>query len=205
MIIFGRSLSPFTRKILIWATLQDRGFEQRPIQVVGEDYETLRTIHPGARVPVVELADGTRLVDSAAIIDYFEFTAPIEARLLPQEERGRREAARLVGHARAACEKAVAYFYELNRRPEPYRWMDWAERAADQTRGSLRELEAAAPEVGFFGGVRPNGVDIPAVVLVDFLQTTSPALIDTGSPKLTAMAARANALPAFSASHPKNM
>lgn len=204
MIIYGRTLSPFTRRVLIWATMQDRGFDHRPIQVVGEEFETLKTINPAGRVPVVELPDGTRLVDSASIIDYFEFTAPIDSRLLPQDEIDRRQAAMVIGHATAAYEKGVAYFYELNRRPEEHRWMDWAERAAGQVKGSLGAIEAATPDVGFFGGNDPNGVDISVTVLVDFLQVAAPALIDAGYPKLTTLAARAAALPAFAQWNPKN-
>ena len=205
MIIYGRVLSPFTRRVLIWATLQDRGFEHRPIQVVGEEFEALKKIHPGGRTPVVELADGSRLVDSAAIIDWMEWSAPIDVRLLPQDELSRRHAAATMGQATAAMEKGVAYFYELNRRPEAHRWMDWAERCADQIVGSLKAIEAACPDTAFFGGLKPNGVDVSTTVLADFIGATSPALIDTGFPKLTALAARANALPAFDKWHPKHL
>lgn len=205
MIIYGRLLSPFTRRLLIWATLQDRGFEHRPIQVVGDDFAELKKIHPGGRTPVVVLDDGTTLVDSAAIQDYFEFSAPIEAKLLPQDEAGRRHAARLIGHATAIKEKAMAYFYELNRRPEPYRWQDWADRAADQATGSLALLEAECPESGFFAGDAPGGVDIAVVVAYDFTAATSPALLGEAYPKLAALAARANAMPAFDRWHPKHM
>ena len=205
MIIYGRLLSTFTRRTLIWATLQDRGFEHRPIQVVGEEFEDLIKVHPGGRVPAVELPDGTVLVDSAAIIDYLEFSAPIDMRLMPQDELSRRQAAALFGHATAGAEKATAHFYETNRRPEPYRWAEWADRLARQVGGSLDVLEAACPDAGFYGGTAPNGVDVGVVPLVDFIETTNPALMGAGRPKLKALAARANALPAFEKWHPKHM
>ena len=159
MIIYGRLLSTFTRRTLIWATLQDRGFEHRPIQVVGEEFEDLIKVHPGGRVPAVELPDGTVLVDSAAIIDYLEFSAPIDMRLMPQDELSRRQAAALFGHATAGAEKATAHFYETNRRPEPYRWADWADRLARQVGGSLDVLEARLLvdlTPGFSAGGRAN-------------------------------------------------
>lgn len=205
MIVYGRLLSAFTRRVLVWATLQERAFEHRPIQVVGDEFEELKKIHPGGRVPVVVFENGVRLADSAAIVDWLEWTAPVEKRLLPQDPDARLQALALYGHANAATEKGVSFFYEKARRPEAFRWTEWMDRCAEQVSGSLAVLEEACPSEGFFAGAAPGGVDIAATSLMDFLAMTSPDVVADRCPKLTALAARANALPAFERWHPKNM
>lgn len=203
MIIHGRILSPFTRRVLVWASLQDLAFEQRDIMVMGPEFDTLKAMHPGGRVPVVELSDGARLVDSRAICDWFESIAAPDKRLIPTDPLPRRDVQQRIAHAEAATDRAVLVFYERSRRPENARSEEWADRLIGQCVGDLDWLEAATPAEGFFGGAAPDGSDVAAVALRDFLDVATPDLAARGYPKLTALAARANALPAFAQWRPR--
>ena len=60
MILYGRNLSPFARRIAIWCALQGREIERRDILVTGDDFKRLATMNPVARVPVLELDDGSK-------------------------------------------------------------------------------------------------------------------------------------------------
>ncbi|MEO1292234.1 MAG: glutathione S-transferase family protein [Pseudomonadota bacterium] len=204
MKVISRNLSPFGRRVMIWLKLQDRPFEQVPLQTAGPDFETLKATNPAGRIPTVVLDDGTRLVDSFAICDYLESTAPVQKRLFPQEVLARRDTMQAYAQSSSVAEKGVALVYDKNRRPEQYHWKEWLERLEGQIKGGLQDLEALAPEAGFIGGEAPNAADIGLVTTYDFIEAVNPYLLEDGYPKLSALAARANALPAFETTHPKH-
>ena len=43
-ILYGRDLSPFARRVAVWAALQGVALERRPLMVNGPDFETLKTV-----------------------------------------------------------------------------------------------------------------------------------------------------------------
>ena len=49
MILYGRDLSPFVRRIAIWCALQGRELERRPLMVSGPDFEELKGLNPVGR------------------------------------------------------------------------------------------------------------------------------------------------------------
>ncbi|MEZ5936694.1 MAG: glutathione S-transferase family protein [Hyphomonadaceae bacterium] len=202
MILHGRFLSPFVRRVAIWMSLQGRAFEHRPLMVTGPDFETLKTINPMGRVPALTLDDGTTLVETFAIVDWLEETAAPEQRLLPPSGEARRGALQAVACANTLAEKAVALVYETVRRPEAYHWADWIARVQSQVATSLDLLEAHAPETGFGGGDQPTGATAAVVAGFDFVGHALPHLVAEGYPRLKALSERANALPAFSANKP---
>lgn len=202
MIVYARNLSPFGRRVMAWLALQGRPYRQEALAPM-EHFDAIREKNPGGRVPILELDDGRRLIDSAMIVDHLEATAAPELRLIPAEPEARLETTQAMAHAHGLTEKAVAYVYEKNRRPEEFQWPAWRERLAVQIAGGLAEVEARTAEGGFAGGARPNGADIVGAIAYDFIETTNPDLLATGFPKLAALSARANALDAFKATHPK--
>ncbi len=203
MILYGRDLSPFVRRVAIWCALQGRAVERKPLMVTGEDFETLKGFNPLGRVPILRLDDGTTLIETFAIVDWLEDTAPESARLLPASGVARRDAMQELAYANSTVEKGVALVYEFNRRPEEYRWPDWKARLEGQLAGGLKALEAHAPESGWLGGDRPGAGDIGFVVAHDFIKASNPYMLEPGYPKLAALAERANALPEFGESQPK--
>lgn len=203
MQLIGRYLSPYVRRVAIWCALQGREVENLPLPVMGAgDTEAIRDFHPGRRVPVLVLDDGTKLVDSWAICDWLDDTAPEGRRFIPATGVARRDGLQRMALAQAASEKAVALVYDNNRRPEEYHWPEWQERLRDQIRGSFSALEALVPDAGFFGGDAPDGADIAAVCAYHFAFVTNPDVVDGRFPKLAALAERAMDVPAFRETYP---
>ncbi|MGB0498088.1 MAG: glutathione S-transferase N-terminal domain-containing protein, partial [Rubricella sp.] len=75
MILYGRDLSPFVRRIAIWCDLQERPIERRKLMVSGPEWEQVKAVNPTGRVPALVLPDGEVLVESWAIMDWLEETA----------------------------------------------------------------------------------------------------------------------------------
>ncbi len=203
MILYGRNLSPYTRRVAIWLTLQGRPFEQRPLSVADPaEFAELTAISPLGRVPLLVLGDGTRLVESWAICDWLDESAPAGRRLTPEAGVARRDALRRIAAAHAATEKAVALVYDRNRRPEAFHYGPWIDRIKDQIAGALAALEAETPGTGWLGGPEPDGADVTRACLSDFVALMHPDLFGDSYPRLAAHAARADAEPAFAATRP---
>ncbi len=203
MILYGRFHSPFVRRIAIWLNLQGRAFEHEPIMVTGDDFDRLSTINPVGRVPALQIVDGPLLIETAAIIDWIEDTAPVEKRLLPSTGTERMEAMRAIAYANSLAEKAVALVYDTIRRPEELHWQDWIDRLSGQCRGALDLLEGSTPQSSFFGGRNPAGADAAAVASYDFMRRTHPKVLAGPYPRLDALSQRANQLPAFASTIPE--
>ncbi|MEG9529116.1 MAG: glutathione S-transferase family protein [Hyphomicrobiales bacterium] len=84
MVIYGSSISPFVRKVLV--ALHEKGiaFEHRPVGFHAPD-PGFRAASPMGKIPAMEDAD-YRLADSSAIIDYLELRDPLPA-LVPKDPR----------------------------------------------------------------------------------------------------------------------
>ncbi|MEM9784249.1 MAG: glutathione S-transferase family protein [Pseudomonadota bacterium] len=204
MIVYGRNLSPFVRRVVMWLMLQQRAFEQRAVAMTeAADRETLRAVNPVMRVPTVVCDDGAVLTECAAICDWLDETAPAH-RLVPASGAARRDCLSRIAIVSAATDKGVALFYEAARRPEAFRWADWMQHLTGQVTGGMGQLEALAPAEGFFGGDRPDGSDLAATCLMDFVPVTSPHLLEGAPyPALAALAGRVNALPGLGETRPR--
>lgn len=187
MILYGRDLSPFVRRVAIWCQLQERSVERRPITVQGADFDELKRMNPLGRVPVLVLDDGATLVDTKAICDWLDETTPNGVRLLPEAGVARREALQWLALGNGTAEKAVALVYDRNRRPEQYHWMDWQQRLVGQIRGGLAALDAAVPARAW-SGAAPSAGDIAAVIAYEFVAGTNPWVLEPGYPRLAEFA-----------------
>ena len=83
MILVGRYLSPFVRRVGATLHLYDLPFEHRPMLAFGDEKATLREWNPVARVPALLLDDGETVVDSSAIIDFLDEQVGPERSLTP--------------------------------------------------------------------------------------------------------------------------
>lgn len=104
------------------------------------DLSRFRAINPVVRAPTVFLDDGTMLMESSVIIEYFERTAA-ERSLWPREEPARSRCAAVLGLALTACDKAAQLVYERELRPAEKRFSDWANRVAGQVQAACELLE----------------------------------------------------------------
>lgn len=203
MILYGRDLSSFVRRVAVWCAIYGLPVERRQLAATDPaDADAIRAVHPGLRVPALELDDATVLIDSAAICDWLDEQAG-EARLVPAAGRARRDCLQRIALAQATCEKGVALVYEKNRRPAELHWPEWQARIAGQIRGGLAALDAAAPEDGWWGGDRPDGSDLMAPICWQFIESTNPGVLDPGYPRFAALVERAMAVPALAATDPR--
>lgn len=200
MKLIGRYMSPFVRRVGVSLHLLDVPFTNEPLSVLTDSLK-IREYSPLGRLPALVLDDGQVLIDSNAILDYFDQQAGAERALLPLSGPQRSEAMNLLAFAVGACEKTVAAYYERDRRPEGLVWDDWYRHCEDQARGALALLDARQAERGErpLLGERMGQVDISAVVAYDFARITLPDTLapDGAFPHLTSASQRANTLPAF--------
>lgn len=193
MILYGRNLSPFARRVAIWAALQDRKIERQEITVAGADFDTVKKHNPVGRVPILVLDDGTELIETFAICDWLDETTPNGVRLLPESGIARREALQRLALANSTAEKAVALVYDRNRRPEALHWSEWQQRLVGQIKGGLSAMNAAAPE-GSWTGDTPDAGDIATVIAYQFVEVTNPWVLDPAYPRLAAFVGFASGL-----------
>lgn len=198
MILYGRDLSPFTRRVAIWCELMGHPLERRQIMVSGPDYETLKGVNPLGRVPALVLDDGSVLLDSGAMVDWLEDTAPDGNRLIPATGDARRAMLQNIARAQLTAEKGVSLVYERVRRPEEFHWGDWIARVEGQITAGLTEMEAHAPESGWHSGAEtPQGDDINVVIAYEFVASQHPQLTNGGYPKLARLSEASGQIPAF--------
>jgi glutathione S-transferase len=202
MILYGRNLSPFVRRVAVWCALQGRKVERREITVAGADFDEIRKHNPVGRVPVLILDDGTHLIESFAICDWLDETAPAGRRLVPAGGTARRACLQRLALAQSTAEKAVAMVYERNRRPPELHWKDWQDRVAGQIRGGLDALDRVVPAEGWSGPDGPDGGDIAAICAYQFVEVTNPWLLTPGHARLNALVDRGMEIDAIASTVP---
>lgn len=205
MILVGRNLSPYTRRVAISLDLMEMPFERREY-ATATDVEQIRAINPMGRVPALVLDDGEVLVESGAILDHLDEMAGPGLRLTPAGGADRRQVLKLSAYATGAMDKAVVAYYEETRRPEDKQWPDYADRADAQVLAALEVLDAACLAAGGDGpvvGGRLSQADVSATVALDFVRRVRPGLVAADAvPALQALAERCNALPSFAKTRP---
>ncbi len=139
--LIGMYDSPFVRRVAVSMKLLWMPFEHRNWSI-GKDFELIRSqFNPLGRVPVLVLADGEALFESAAILDYLDEQVGAERALLPRAGEPRRQALRIIASAVGAAEKGVTQVYESAFRPPEKRYRPWLERCHKQMHGALAELD----------------------------------------------------------------
>ncbi len=201
MILVGRYLSPFTRRVAVSMRLLGLPYENNPLATT-TDKDAIRKVNPLARVPALILDDDEVLIDSAAILDYIDELVGPERALVPAKGAERRAALRLVALAVGACEKTVSAYYELNRRPQDKCHMPWVEECRQQVLDGLADIESVAGD-GWLVGNRLSQADISTVCALEFARKVQPELVaGERFPRLEALSERAHQLPAFTETRP---
>jgi glutathione S-transferase len=196
-VLIGQYDSPFVRRVGIAMRLYGMAFRHEPWSVFG-DAERIAALNPLRRVPTLVLADGTALVDSAAILDTLDDMVGRERALFPSTGTARRDAVRIAALAAGLGDKAVSLFYE--RRLHDVTSELWETRCRQQIGGTLDLLEAAyAGRPGpWWGGDDIGHADIAVAAVWRFLGEAHPGLIEAEAcPALSALSARAEALAVF--------
>jgi glutathione S-transferase len=201
MQLIGRNLSPYTRRVAI--ALDLLGVEHKRLYLSPWSEAQAKEIgaqNPLKRVPIMVLDDGETLIESGAMLDHVMEKAGPEKSLIPPAGKPRRDCLRITAMATGVMDKGVAAFYERTKRPPEKVHQPWHDHLASQVRGGLQALEAL-PMTPWFLGDKLSLADVTAAVAYTFLGKTSPELRPPGAyPKLEALAARCEAMPAFQAS-----
>ena len=201
MKLIGRNLSPYTRRVAIAMNMLGMAHERQYLSPWQEQQaKDIRAANPLARVPILVLDDGERLIESGAILDYvMEKAGPAKA-LIPASGKERRDCLRITAMATGVLDKGVAAFYERTKRPADKVHQPWHDHLASQVTGGLKALEAV-PAKPWFLGDKMTMADVTAAVAMTFLGKTNPALTPAGAyPKLETLAAKCEAMPAFKSS-----
>ncbi|MSP48543.1 MAG: glutathione S-transferase family protein [Alphaproteobacteria bacterium] len=205
MILIGRYLSPFVRRVGISLTLAGTKFDRLVLSTV-TDREKLLKVNPLGRVPALILGKGKTaevLVDSTAILDHVDEDAGPRRALTPAKGAPRRRVQKIVFLALGTLEKAVGALYEKTRRPAEKVHQPWLDQLESQVTAGLETLNAIVPKP-YLAGPKLTQADVTAAVLFGFLRRASPHLVPEGRYKrLEAHAKKLEKLPAFQACQPE--
>jgi glutathione S-transferase len=200
--LIGRNLSPFVRRCAVTMRLYEMTYQHEALSTV-TDGDKIAAINPLGRVPALVLDDGEALVDSAAILDHLDLLVGPGRALVPGAGRARRDVLRLAAIMCGALDKAVIASYEKNRRPKEFIYQPYIEKLDGQVAGGLAALESIGPDPWLVGSTMTQA-DVTTAVGVTFLKLMHPHLMPAGRyPRLEALAARCEALPAFQACKPE--
>ena len=199
MQLIGYYESPFARRVGITLMLYDIPFEHRAVstsdRVVGD-------LNPLGRIPALVLDDGEVLVDSSMIVDHLDALVGPRRSLTPPEGPRRRAVNRIVAVALGTCEKYVAAYYEMTKRPESHRWGPWLDRLEGQVASGVRWLDAQIAGPCMVGDALTQA-DVMAIVTFETIRFDMVHLAPDGAfPKLEALVRSMADMPAFKETRP---
>jgi len=200
MRLIGMMDSPYVRRVAVSLKFMGLPVEHDQISVF-RHFDAFAAINPVVKAPTLVTDDGTVLMDSTLILEYAERLAPAARRLTPDDSAGFLRAQRILGVALAACDKAVQLYYERTLRPAEKQHAPWMDRVRGQMGASFQLLENEVRGAArWLTGVRPMQADVTAAVVWRFTRHVLPGDVpEADYPGLTALSARAEALPEFTA------
>lgn len=150
MKLFHAAASPFVRKVLVVAhetgTFADLNLVDSGTAPTKTNAD-LAKANPLAKIPALQLEDGTTLFDSRVCCEYLD-SRSTGARMFPENGSARWEALRLQALADGLMDAAVITRYETFLRPEDKRWPEWIEGQLAKVDRSLDDLESRAGSLG---------------------------------------------------------
>lgn len=203
MILYGRYLSPYVRRVATTLNFYGMAYEHRPIQHTGDEAAALRKINPIGRVPAFVTDTNMVIVESSAILDYLDREIGPQTALVPTGGEQRTKAMNLLGVATGSIDKAISVSYEVRFRPEEKRHGPWVDRCAEQSRLGYQWLESQLQDEWFLGD-RISQVDITTAVGWQYMSIGPKDLHATiKAPKIDALAQRLMEHDAFRLTYPE--
>lgn len=201
MILYGRYLSPYARRVAVSLKVLGIPFERQAI-TAWQDLDELRRRNPVGRVPALMTDQGELLFDSSAILDDLDCLVGQERALLPTCRAERRELLRVVSVALGVMDKAAAARYECVMRPVDKIHRPWLDHNISQVVSGLDWLNTK------FAGARPRERlmqdVISTVVAYDFLEYAMAEQVDlSGFDALRQLAQGFRDHPAFVETRPE--
>ncbi|MGW1424560.1 glutathione S-transferase N-terminal domain-containing protein [Bradyrhizobium manausense] len=165
MKLIGTYVSPYARRVAAALVSRDIEYEHEDLNGYANPARA-RELNPVGKVPILELDDGERLFDSAAIFDYLDELVGPERALIPESGSARRDVLRLSAIANTVCEQVTAHYSE-QKRPVGSAQPDLLERYRLQIVGGFKALDAASGAGGAIGAGL-NAATISAVVAFEY-------------------------------------
>jgi glutathione S-transferase len=175
--LYGRSLSPFVRRVQIALNLVGIPYELVGLSTV-TDRAKIAALNPVGRVPIVELDSGERIIDSAAIVTRVAAWGR-ERGIDLRPDSG--DVARLVkveAVAMGVAEKSVASLYESTRRPADKIYDEWVAACDNQCRSGLVWLNGELNGHDSFAPHLPHTADIACYVAYQNVRAANPAALN---------------------------
>jgi glutathione S-transferase len=168
MILFGSSISPFVRKVMVFAAEKGIKLESRPVSPHSDDPEFV-AVSPFGKIPGFRDGDYT-LADSTAIVNYLEARYP-ETPMIPLEPKARGKAIWFEEYADTMMFPVGTVIFvnrvvlpKLRKIPGDYAKAD--ELAATQVPLLFSYLESVVPAQGFLVG---PGISIGDIAVTSML------------------------------------
>jgi glutathione S-transferase len=201
MILVGNYLSPYVRRVAVSLNILGLEFELQDLFVFKAP-DTVRELNPVVRIPVLVLDDGTRLIESAAILDEIDQMVGSDRALVPPGGLSRRRVMQLTAMAIASAEKAQWAFYERRVRPEEKVHEPWIEHNERQVIGVFSALDDEVKDIDdeawIAGTAGITQADITTSIAFTFAGTVLPRLnLRARFPNLARFVDRCEGLDAF--------
>jgi glutathione S-transferase len=196
MILVGQFDSPVTRRVGIVLHHYGIPFTRDTRSIFGDAAEIAK-INPMIRIPALILQDGEVLIDSNAILDYLDEQVGHARALIPPSGPIRRKILQTTARASACFEKSGTLVYERIFHPADHVSLQWEARCQTQLAAGLAELEHRY--VGpWMCGDSLTHADIMLACAIGYMNLRLQSAFPPGAyPKLEALAAKCEALPAF--------
>ncbi len=195
-LLIGKYLSPYVRRVGITLTHHGIEFDRLALSAI-DDQVARERYNPTGRVPAVVLTSGKTLIDSAAILDYFDDLAGDNA-LVPRHGEDRRAVLQDIALATGTIDRLMAANAE-RRRPADRQIPERLDRLKSQSVSGFNALEQSLAGREWFGKQMCQS-DITAAVALTFADRIFPGLVRPDRiPALDAMRARCEATPSFTA------
>ena len=203
MILIGRNVSPFVRRVATLMRLLEIDFEQRFL-ATADSIDDIAKFNPLGRVPSLVLDDDEILIDSSAIIDYLLETKDQDGKFLSKAGSARRLVLRSVAIAHGVMEKGVSSSYEKTRRSPEKVSEEWLSYLQRQIIWGLEELERKADQSNeCLHDYTLTLADITTICAFDYINIRHQGLFDPNIyPALHGISDRGNKLSAFSDTKP---
>lgn len=166
MILIGRYLSPYTRRVAVTLKVLDLPFERKPL-TAWHNLGEVRQLNPVGRIPAMILDDGEMIFESSVILDEIDRMVGPERALLPTGGQQRRADLRTLAVATGIMDKAAAARYELVMRPEEKIHQPWVDHNLGQVLSGLDWLDDLFVDASH--NVQISQAVITSVVAYDFL------------------------------------
>jgi len=201
MKLIGTYVSPYARRVATALVSRAIPYEHEDLNGYADPIRA-REFNPVGKVPVLELDDGERLIDSGAILDHINELVGPERALIPESGAARRSALRLSAISATVCEQTTARYFEQQRDSGSAR-SELLERYRQQIVGGLKALDAASQPNGPIGTMSIDIATISAVVAFEYVQRWYPDLDRAAiAPALASVSAALADEPAFARTRP---